>query len=158
MTDGKFSLRPATVDDLDRILEIENQVHTSPWNRDHFSKELSKPYSGFLVFTDDETDTEVAGYVVCWMMFDECQILNLAVALPYRGLGMGMTMIRKVISLANTKGIQKITLEVRKSNQPAIQLYQNAGFVITHVRKEFYSNGEDAYQMQLTLVPETFLF
>jgi ribosomal protein S18 acetylase RimI-like enzyme len=43
---------------------------------------------------------------------------------------------------------------VRKSNQAAIQLYHSAQFVITHVRKGFYSNGEDAYHMSLALQGE----
>lgn len=149
--DLSFSLRPATADDLSRVLAIENQVHVSPWKEEHFQSEFSKPYSHFLLFTDDETDLEVAGYIVFWIMFDECQILNVAVDLPYRGLGLAKKMIRKAAQVALQKGIKKMVLDVRKSNLPAIQLYQGLNFVITHIRKGFYSNGEDAYQMTLLL-------
>ena len=46
-------------------------------------------------------------------------------------------------------GIRKVLLDVRKSNEVAVALYQGLGFVICHVRKAFYSDGEDAYQMAL---------
>lgn len=146
----KFSLRPATADDLDAILLVESQVHVAPWTKEMFSSELEKPYSHFLVLTDDETDSIIAGYVIFWILFDECQILNVAVDLPYRGLGLAKLMLRKTLQVAQYKGHQKITLEVRKSNQPAIQLYQKLQFNIIHIRKGFYSNGEDAYHMCLT--------
>lgn len=147
----ELSVRPATADDLPKVLEIEKQVHVAPWTEEHFSLELAKPYSHFLLLTDDETDTEIAGYLICWLMFDECQILNLAVSLPYRGLGLAKLMLRKAVLLASKKGVKKVVLEVRKSNLPAIQLYQGLHFAITHVRKSFYGDGEDAYQMVLHL-------
>lgn len=145
------SLRPATRDDLAEICRIETAVHVAPWTEQHFVDELQKPYSEFLVMTDDDTDTQVAGYIVYWLMFDECQILNVAVDLPYRGLGFAKLMIRRAVQAALKKEIRKVTLDVRRGNKAAIQLYQGLGFTITSVRKAFYSNGEDAYQMRLSL-------
>jgi ribosomal-protein-alanine N-acetyltransferase len=89
--------------------------------------------------------------VIYWVLFDDCQILNIVVDLPFRGLGMAKKMIRQAAQDAIKKGIKKLSLEVRKSNDPAIQLYQKLRFVITQVRRNFYSNGEDAYQMVLYL-------
>jgi len=147
MNETEFSLRPATIEDLQQLVAIERQVHVAPWTEAHFAAELTKPYSYFYVLTDDETDSKIAGYIVCWMMFEDCQILNVAVDLPFRGLGMAKLMIRKAIALASVQGIKKVILEVRKSNMPAIQLYQGLGFTITHILKNFYGNGEDADQM-----------
>ena len=149
--ESRFSLRPATVEDVSKLLQIEQKLHIAPWNEKHFLDELNKPYSHFLVLTDDETDLEVAGYIVFWSLFDECQILNIAVDFPYRGLGLAKQMMRKAVSLATKKGIAKVVLEVRKSNLPAVQLYQSLGFVVTQIRQRFYSNGEDAYFMTLSL-------
>src|SRR4051812_29813640 len=95
-----YSLRPATSDDVQKIVEIERRVHIAPWSVENFNSEFSKPYSQFLVCTDDETDTEVTGYVISWHLFNECQILNLAVDLPFRGVGLAKEMIRKTIQLA----------------------------------------------------------
>jgi ribosomal-protein-alanine N-acetyltransferase len=146
-----FSLRPATLEDLSGVVTIEKQVHVAPWTEEHFRLELEKPYSHFLVLTDDETDTLVAGYIVCWGILEEYQILNLATAVEYRGLGFAKEMIQKIISLACRAGVQRIVLDVRKTNSPAIQLYQQMNFNIIHVRKAFYSDGEDGYHMSLIL-------
>jgi ribosomal-protein-alanine N-acetyltransferase len=149
--DGSWSLRPATLDDIPAILQMERKVHVAPWGEENFKFELSKPYSHFLVMTDDETDNTVMGYIVFWVLYDDCQILNIVVDLPFRGLGLAKKMIRQAAQIALQKGIKRVTLEVRKSNSSAIQLYQGLKFVITHVKKGFYSNGEDAYQMALLL-------
>ena len=116
-----------------------------------FQAELSKPYSQFFLITDDESDEIIASYIVFWVMFDECQILNLGVASAFRRKGFAKKLVMQAIRTAVEKGIRKILLDVRKSNLPAIQLYQSMRFVITHVRKGFYTNGEDAYQMALYL-------
>jgi len=158
MENTPFSLRPATPEDLVRVTQIEAAVHIAPWSSENFSAEMSKPYSHFLVLTDDETDSEIVGYIVFWTMFDEGQILNIVVDLPYRGLGLAKFMIRKTVQLVYQKGIKKIVLDVRKSNLPAIQLYQRLQFVITSIRKGFYSNGEDAYQMLLSMTDDPFRF
>lgn len=153
-----MSLRPATLEDLRQILEIESRVHVVPWSEDHFRAELGKPYSHLLVLTDDETDSKVAGYIVFWTLMEEVQVLNVAVDFPFRGLGLAKRMIRAAISLGLKAGAKRALLEVRKSNQAAIQLYQGLSFSITQIRKNFYSNGEDAYQMTLFLEGDSLRF
>lgn len=147
-----YSLRKATAEDLSQVLAIENRAYSCPWSKESFLAELKKPYSHFLLMTDDETDSVVAGYVIFWMLFDECQILNLAVSLDHRGEGFANKMLRKTIDLAIKAGLKRVVLDVRKSNASAISLYQGLGFVIAHIRKGHYSNGEDAYQMVLELM------
>ena len=147
-----FSLRPATEDDLDRIEAIERQVHVAPWSLEHFRSELIKPFSHFWVMTDDETDEVVAGYLVFWIMGEQAEILNVVTAPAYRGQGFAKYLVRKAAGVALKNGALRMVLDVRKSNQAAIGLYQAIGFAITQVRKAFYSsNGEDAYGMTLAL-------
>jgi ribosomal-protein-alanine N-acetyltransferase len=136
---SSYSVRKAVAEDLGAIIEIEKRVHVAPWDEAHFRAELDKAYSTTLVMT------------VFWILYDETQILNLAVDLPYRGLGIARELIRKVVSLGLKKETQRVILEVRKSNQAAIQLYQSMKFTISQVRKGFYSDGEDAYTMVLDL-------
>lgn len=152
MEGSEFSLRKATAEDIPQILAIENRVYPSPWSESNFQTEMVKPYSRFLVMTDEETDSVVAGYIIFWMLFDECQILNVAVSLDYRGEGLAKKMLRKAIDLSLKASLKRVVLDVRKSNLPAIHLYQEIGFTIAHYRKGYYSNGEDAYQMVLDLV------
>lgn len=145
------SIRPVTPDDLDRVLAIEGRVHLAPWTKANFEGEWMKPYSTTWVVTDDETDADVFGYATFWAMDESVEILNIAVDLPHRGLGIAKMLLQQIIREALKKGAKRLILDVRKSNLPATGLYQRAGFVITQYRKAFYSNGEDAYHMVLEL-------
>lgn len=156
MSSKDVSLRPFSEDDLEQILRVEQGSHPNPWTREHFEAELAKPYSRILVLTDDETDTEILGYIVFWVLMRDCQILNVVVDLKYRGKGYAQMMLRKALSIAMKDDAKRAILDVRKSNLPAIQLYQKVGFLTNRIQKGFYSNGEDAYQMILEFEGMTF--
>lgn len=145
------SIRPATPDDLEAIVAVEARVHLAPWTRANFEGELEKPYSTTWVLTDDETDSKVFAYVTFWAMDDSIEILNVAVDLPHRGLGLAKLLLQNVIREGVKREAKRLILDVRKSNLPATSLYQRSGFVITQYRKAFYTNGEDAYHMTLPL-------
>ena len=146
-----WSLRPITSDDVPLLVEIEKRTQKSPWTSQNFESEFTKQYSNSLVLTDDETDSQIAGYIVYWTMLDECEILNIVVDLPFQRQGFAKRMLRQAVTEATKRDIKKALLNVRKSNSPAIELYQSSGFAVTHVRKAFYSDGEDAYELALDL-------
>jgi ribosomal-protein-alanine N-acetyltransferase len=151
MKEPAVSLRPATSDDLPRIVAIEAQVQKAPWSFDSFQAEFVKPFSSFWVLTDDETDEQVHGYIVFWILDGECRILTVAVGVESRGMGYGKRLLRAALQEGARSNARKAVLEVRRSNNPAIQLYQSLGFMIQRIQKAFYSNGEDAYVMEVSL-------
>lgn len=153
-----YSIRPATPDDLDAVLAVEKRVHLAPWSRANFEGELAKPYSTTWLLTDDETDSKIYGYAVFWALDEAVEILNIAVDLEYRGLGFAKFIMQSIIKHGLKRGAKRLILDVRKSNLPAVGLYQRAGFAITQYRKGFYSNGEDAYHMTLELEGATLEF
>ena len=69
----------------------------------------------------------------------------------FRKKGIGKKLVLEVLSMATKKGLEKVFLEVRKSNIPAISLYQSQGFIEFSVRKKYYFDGEDAICMQKEL-------
>lgn len=146
-----LSHRPIAEDELSAIAAIEKRVHRQPWSQDQFQAELDKPYSHIWVLTDDETDQVLTGYIVFWELGETIELLNVAVDLPYRGIGLGERLVRAMIQHGLRTDRLQVLLEVRVSNQSAIRLYQKCGFEILQTRKSFYSDGEDAYQMKLTL-------
>jgi ribosomal-protein-alanine N-acetyltransferase len=146
------SLRPFSDSDYEQLLQIESKIQIAPWNQFQFEGELSKPYSRMWVLTDDETDSEIMGYVVFWDMKESFEILNLGVAPSHQRRGFARKIVRGVINEALRAGATRLILDVRKSNAPALLLYQSLGFTITQIRKSFYSNGEDGYFMTLSLV------
>ena len=153
-----WSIRPISQDDLSQIAEVERRSHIAPWTEKHFEEEMAKPYSRIFLLTDDETDEKIAGYVVFWVLGEDAQILNVVVDPPWRGQGYSRLLVLRAIQIARAENISNIRLEVRRSNIVALSLYQSLGFYICQLRKRFYSDGEDAYAMELRDPSDTIEF
>jgi ribosomal-protein-alanine N-acetyltransferase len=129
--------------DLDEIVEIEKASFTNPWTRQMYVRELENPDVSFLYalrFPD-----RIAGFCSCWLVLDEIHINNLAVLKEYQGQGLGTALLSHVIEAGAARGAGRATLEVRRSNAPALRLYQRLGFEVAATRPNYYvSPPEDA--------------
>ncbi|MBN2604802.1 MAG: ribosomal protein S18-alanine N-acetyltransferase [Bacilli bacterium] len=96
-------------------------------------------------------DKKRAGYVGSWLTIPNAEILNLFVIEKYRGLGLGKLLMNEVIKTCMEEHIEMLTLEVRVSNEYAIFMYKELGFVQGGIRKNYYSNGEDALLLTLNI-------
>jgi len=136
-------VRKARVGDIDEIWEIEKESFPLPWSLSSFKSELTNPFSHFLVAEDDEE--KVAGYIVLWELENSLHIANIAVKKGLRRKGIGTLLIGMAKDIATKEGKEKITLEVRKSNETAIRFYEKNGFTQTSVIRGYYfPDGEDA--------------
>ena len=129
--------------DLERICELEEELFPAdPWQKHNFLYELNEnPYARLSVF---EENGRIAGYADLWIMFEQAQIANLAVAGDCQGRGIGRELMNHCLKTAEEAGCEVISLEVRVSNARAISLYEKRGFIRAAVRKGYYENGEDA--------------
>lgn len=139
-----ISLRPCVKADLSLVLEIERASFLSPWKAEFFVSELCNPHSRFWVV---EEEGKMLGYICCWLIADEGQILNVAVHPDRRRRGVGKLLVQQILKEAKKKGVHSLSLEVRRSNLAAINLYQALGFRETAIRHKYYENGEDALFM-----------
>lgn len=139
-----------TLQDLDRIVEIEQLSFTLPWSRSSFYQELTNnPYARYIVM---EHDGQIIGYCGMWLVMDEAHITNIAVLPQFRGKKLGEALMRQAMTLAREEGAQTMTLEVRVSNTVAQSLYRKLGFLNGGIRKRYYSdNQEDALVMWVKL-------
>ncbi len=143
-----FRIRPAGERDLVKILRIEKECFTDPWSINVFRGAMSEPHTSVFVLLD-ETE-EVAGYSVSDVVLDEGALDNLAVTAEKRGQGAGAMLLQNVLEDARNKGVKRFFLEVRKSNEKALKLYEKAGFTRLSVRKAYYQDPvEDAIVMEL---------
>jgi ribosomal-protein-alanine N-acetyltransferase len=133
------------VADLDEVLSIEKASFSSPWSGRFFLEELRSPYAKSLLAHVDEI---TVGYIIYWRLPREVDIHNLAVHPSHRRHGIGRSLLQTVINEAKEQRLDRVTLEVRKSNEAAQRLYQSLGFAARGVRKGYYSDdGEDALIM-----------
>lgn len=125
-----------------QIAALEQICFSAPWSEASVRSECSNPLSDWLVAVEDE---RVVGYVGSQSVPPEADVMNIAVAPEYRRQGIGSALIKALTELLHTKGIESLLLEVRASNDPAINLYQGFGFVQVGRRKKYYVNPtEDA--------------
>ena len=141
-------IRDATVRDLPRIIEIERLAFPSPWTLASFERELTLPFSRIVVALPGDSPA-IAGFLCRWLIADECHILNVAVHPDSRRLGVGTVLISEAITEARSTGAGVVTLEVRRSNLAARQLYRKFEFEERRLRRHYYGPGEDAIIMEL---------
>jgi [ribosomal protein S18]-alanine N-acetyltransferase len=135
--------------DLEQILDIERASFKYPWSRRFFLEELQVECARAVVA---EIADRVVGYVLYWFLPEDVDVHNIAVHPDYRRHAIGRILLEHVIAAAQQRSSVRVTLEVRKSNTAAQQLYSSLGFVITGERRRYYSDdGEDALTMALTL-------
>lgn len=129
------------------IAEIEKVCFSRPWSQSGIESELENESAYFYVATENET---VAGYCGMHIVLDECYIANIAVLPQYRGNGLGKLLTAQLVNTAKEKNCAFITLEVRPSNNIAVEMYKKLGFEVIGRRKNFYSSPtEDGLIMTL---------
>jgi [ribosomal protein S18]-alanine N-acetyltransferase len=98
-----------------------------------------------------EYQQERVGYIGVWITEPNAEIQNLLVLEKYQEKGFGKAFIEYVIDFCKGYNVKDITLEVRASNSRANRLYKASGFKVVSVRKNYYSDGEEAWLMMKSL-------
>lgn len=125
---------------LDDVYIIETECFSHPWSRQSLEEELDNETSLFLVAKEEN---EVIGYIGMSIVIDEGYIFNVAVRESYRNKGVATALINELVTYGKKNNFSFITLEVRKSNIPAISLYSKFGFLKAGERKDYYSNPKE---------------
>ena len=127
---------------VQQIAALEKLCFSDPWSENSVAAECENPLSLWLVA---ELDGKVAGYIGSQSVPPEADVLNLAVAPDCRRQGLGRKLLCTLTELLHSKGIESLSLEVRPSNQAALALYSELGFVQVGRRPKYYVNPtEDA--------------
>jgi ribosomal-protein-alanine N-acetyltransferase len=141
-------IRVATLRDLNAIMDIEALSFSTPWSAEAMAQEIERrDWSRVIVAS---VEGEVAGFMVYWVVVNELHLLNLAVHPDWRRRGVGRSMVRFLVEIADDSYLPSVFLEVRVSNKPAQKLYREFGFKPVAIRQHYYSDdGEDAIVMCL---------
>ena len=150
---SRFALLPMEESDLGQVLALERDSFPTPWNREAFLVSLRADFGRVWAILDrNRKNRTVVGYLCCWVRSGSIQVVNICVARSYRGQGLGRSMMRFLISFAGLNKINRITLEARPGNRPAINLYQDLGFINVGSREGYYTDtGEAALLFELDL-------
>ena len=138
--------------DVDRVLEIEQQVYSHPWTRGNFHDSL---YHSHEMFGLQSAGENLIAYYVLMPVVDEMHLLNFAISAQYQGLGYARTVLDHLCASAREQQFISLLLEVRLSNLRAISVYTQYGFSEIGRRKAYYpvadNMREDAIVMRMEL-------
>lgn len=141
--------RKMLLEDTAVIAEIERLTFPDPWPQKAFEDELKNEHAIYHVVTFNE---QVIGYAGVWKILDEGHITNIAIHPDFRQHGIGRKLVTDMLESGPKEGIEQFTLEVRASNQVAILMYEQLGFVSAGKRPNYYDHPkEDAIIMWRTL-------
>ncbi len=133
---------------LDGAAEIEASCFAEPWSKKSLELLLGDSAVGFAVLDGDT----VAAYGGMMTVLDEGQITNIAVHPDFRRRGYGRAVTEALLGYGVENGLSSVYLEVRRSNDAALLMYEKCGFQRIGVRKGFYrAPTEDAVLMQRKL-------
>jgi [ribosomal protein S18]-alanine N-acetyltransferase len=136
--------------DLPQVIAIERRAFPTPWSLAMFVLELSKP-SGVCLTAS--LDRRMAGYLICSRYDTVWHVMNVAVDPDARRRGVASALLVRLLEEVGAEGTTgpRFTLEVRRSNDAAIRLYERFGFRVAGMRRRYYQdNGEDALIMWRT--------
>lgn len=138
MTD--FLIEKMSPSHVGEIARLEKECFSTPWSEDGLKSELNNVFARFFVAN---YAGEIAGYVGAHNVLGEVYITNVAVFEKFRRNGVAKKLIDALLESAKAENGNFVTLEVRKSNIPAVSLYEKCGFEKVGERKNFYEKPRE---------------
>jgi [ribosomal protein S18]-alanine N-acetyltransferase len=142
-----LEIRRLSYPDLPQVIAIERRAFPTPWSLAMFVLEISKPSGICLAACQAD---HMLGYLICSRYETVWHVMNIAVDVDHRREGVASALLIDLYRRVDDQRA-RYTLEVRCSNEAAIQLYEREGFRAAGLRRRYYQdNGEDALIMWRT--------
>ena len=142
---NNITLKIAQSSDAAKIAAIEKECFSEPWSENAVNEFILSNRNVILCAFSHDT---LCGYVSATQVLDEVSIANVAVSEKFRRVGIASILIEALVDRCISQNATFVTLEVRKSNFPAISLYEKFGFKTEGLRKNYYKYPtEDALVM-----------
>lgn len=145
-----IEFRKMSLLDLDQVNEIELSSFAEPWKKEDLAREImSNEFANIYVgeISLEDGSKKIVSFYDFWITFDSATICQIATDKAYRNKGIGMLMMNEIISDCYATRVNNLTLEVRKNNEKARNLYKKCGFKEILEKPNYYPNGEDAIYM-----------
>ena len=135
-----ISIKQINEKDIDLCYELDSNT-ISLWSKKQWANEFKK--EGVKVFGLSLSNL-VIGICVLHMVLDEVQINYFAVNEKFRNKGLGSYLMSYLIKVCESLDINKLVLEVSKSNTKAEKFYSRFDFFTVGIRRNYYKDGSDA--------------
>lgn len=140
----QVSLRALTAQDAAFVAEIERTCFSDAWSEESIiSTLLRRDFCGVCAVVDGE----IVAYLLGSVLFEDSEVLRVAVPTMHRRKGFGALALDAFLSQVKAQGATRVFLEVRAGNTAAMGLYVSRGFESTRIREKYYDGIEDAVEM-----------
>ena len=136
------------LNDLEEAYKIELEVNPSPWKYETFLSSFEVGHMGLIC----KNDNRMIGFIIFSPISPEAHILSISVRNEMQSKGIGTLLLKSMLDQCKVMNYKKIFLEVRVSNEKAINFYEKFGFSKDAIRNNYYTdNSEDALLMSLSI-------
>ena len=149
-----FSIRQFHPDDIKHVVSINQRCLPENYPDQFF---MGLHYHAPKAFFVAEYEGEIVGYIMCRIErgisgfgrkpVKKGHIVSVAVLHTLRNKGLGTALISAGMEGMAHYGASEFFLEVRKTNEEAIAVYEKLGYSVRRVLRGYYRDGEDAYLM-----------
>ena len=134
--------------DLEEAYKIELDVNPSPWKYETFLSSFEVGHKGLIC----KKDNLMIGFIIFSPISPEAHILSISIRNEMQSKGIGTLLLKSMLDQCKVMNYKKIFLEVRVSNEKAINFYEKFGFSKDAIRNNYYTdNSEDALLMSLSI-------
>jgi ribosomal-protein-alanine N-acetyltransferase len=172
-----YMLRYMSLSDIAQVVEVDRLSFPMPWSARSYLFEISDNKAGHMIVLEAMPETPparglmgmfqrlggqnsqstIVGYGGFWLIDGEAHVSTIAVHPDHRGRSLGEVLLAGMLSRGIALKAEYSVLEVRVSNESAINLYRKYGYEIVGQRKRYYrDNDEDAFLMHLAPLDEAY--
>ncbi|GLR70639.1 ribosomal protein S18-alanine N-acetyltransferase [Agaribacter marinus] len=131
-----YKIRPIGDSDIPLAYNIFSTNRALPWSIESFTQSVN---SGVCLVA--EIEGQLQGYILCSVIFETAEVLDISVQKNVQNLGIGSALMNAVIECFQSKKIEKLILEVDEFNAAAIGLYEKYDFRTIDIRKNYYQDS-----------------
>ena len=146
---GNIIISKMQDEDIEEALLTEQSHNIHILSKNILKEDIKNKNYNYLVAKNN--DGKIIGYIGISYVLDSADIISIVVHKDYTKKGIATLLLQEIFAFAKENNIQKIMLEVRRSNLPAQKLYEKHGFKQIAIRNNYYDNTEDAliYEKEL---------
>ncbi|MCO6495439.1 MAG: GNAT family N-acetyltransferase [Bacteroidetes bacterium] len=145
-----ISIRRAEANELDLLESIEKSAFPAfqQSNRRQINWSLKSPSQEVWIADIIQNEKRISvGSIILHFHKNSLRLYSIGVLLQYQGMGVGDKMIEQVVNIANSKGVNYISLEMDAENDNLLQWYKHHGFVFVRQINDYYSKGRHAFKL-----------
>ncbi len=144
-SEHEYIIRDAKRSDIPALARLEELCFRRPWTEAQLDSEMKKTNLSSFILAEiiHQEERYLLAYMSWWQIIDEAQILNVSVHPSWRRQGIARVLVQTAMTRMEENGVREVTLEVAKHKRGAQLLYEEAGFTVVGMIKDYYPEYAD---------------